>query len=210
MQRTLMCSVAAVALTWATVAAADPPRLKGEYAFTTTLICLVAPGTGPATPGVARANAGFNANLTPVDGGEFANSSGIEGIYTLDGNGHGTVKSTSVTLNVSPPGGVLLIDTSYAITYAVNADGSWKADLVPGSFLTTFTGGTRAGQTSTLDKLSQVGLIGEDAKTLTLSSLDGAVETQSFSNGDVFPRICQRSTVLTKMPQRDDDGGDHD
>jgi hypothetical protein len=205
-----MCSVAAVAVTWATIAAADPPRLKGEYAFTSTLICLVAPGTGPATPGVARANAGFNANLTPVDGGEFANSSGIEGIYTLDGDGHGTVKSTSVTLNVSPPGGVLLIDTSYSITYTVNADGSWQADLVPGSFLTTFTGGTRAGQTSTLDRLSQVGLIGEDAKTLTLNSLDGGVEIQSFSNGDVFPRICHRSSVLIKMQHQDGDGDGDD
>ena len=71
-------------------------------------------------------------------------------------------------------------------------------------------GGTRAGQTSTLDRLSQVGLIGEDAKTLTLNSLDGGVEIQSFSNGDVFPRICHRSSVLIKMQHQDGDGDGDD
>lgn len=75
---------------------------------------------------------------------------------------------------------------------------------MPGSFVSTFLAGPRAGQTSTLDKLSLVGLIGEGAKVLTLATVEPIVETQTFSNGDVFPRICHRSQVLVKM-QSDDE-----
>jgi hypothetical protein len=47
-------------------------------------------------------------------------------------------------------------------------------------------------------------LIGEDGKILESASLDPSghqmtVETVSYSNGDVFPRICHRSRVLVKM-----------
>jgi hypothetical protein len=202
MQCTLMCSVAALVATWATIAAADPPRLKGEYAFTNSFACLQAPGTGPS--GMPHPNAGFNPNLTPIDGGAFSNSASTEGIYTLDGNGHGTVKSTTVSINPPPPANAIQATTSYSITYAVNPDASWKADLVPGSFVSTFLAGPRTGQTSTLDKLSLVGLIGEGAKVLTLASVEPIVETQTFSNGDVFPRICHRSQVLVNMQSRDD------
>jgi len=156
---------------------------------------------------VPRANAGFNPNLTPVDGGSFYNSFSVEGIYTLDGNGHGTLKSTTVSINPPPPANVTSTTNVGSITYVVNADGSWSTDIVPGSFIATFVAGPRAGQTSTLDKLSQIGLIGEDTKVLTLASVVTVVETQTFSNGDVFPRICHRSNVLIKMQNGDDDGG---
>jgi hypothetical protein len=178
-----MCSVAALVSTWATVAAADPPQLKGEYAFTGSFACLVAPGTGPA--GMPHPNAGFNPNLTPVDGGAFSNSASTEGIYTLDGHGNGTVKSTIISINPPPPANAILATNSYSITYSVNTDGSWKADLVPGSLLSTFLAGPRTGQTSTLDKLSQVGLVGDGANVLTLASIEPEIETQTFSNGDV-------------------------
>jgi hypothetical protein len=37
-----------------------------------------------------------------------------------------------------------------------------------------------------------------------------AVETVTYSNGDVWPEICHRSRVLIKLPGGDDDhdGGD--
>jgi len=195
MQRALMFSVTIAALSWATIAVADPSNLKGEYGFTGSIACFNAAG-------------GFNANLTPKSGAVSYQSASTEGIYTLDGNGNGTVKSTTVSVNPTGTGNVLVIKNAYSITYTVNADGSWSTDLVPESFTATFVAGTRAGQTSTLDKLSQVGLIGEDAKTLMLASVDAVVETQIFSNGDVLPRICHRSNVLVSMPHSHDQSGD--
>jgi hypothetical protein len=43
------------------------------------------------------------------------------------------------------------------------------------------------------------GLISKDGNTLTLASVVPAVETVTFSNGDVWPRICHRSRVLIKI-----------
>src|SRR6516162_3700773 len=98
MQRALMCSLAAAGVAWATSAAADQPTLKGQYAYTGTHACLTAPGTGPFTPGVARANSGFTANLNPVVGSAaFYFSLASHGIYILDGHGHGTVNAMSVS-----------------------------------------------------------------------------------------------------------------
>ena len=91
-------------------------------------------------------------------------------------------------------------------------DGSWKADLVPGSFAITFLTGGRAGQTATIDKVSLIGLIGAGAKVLTAATVAPIVETVTYSNGDAWPRICHRSRVLVKMLSGDDDdhGGDRD
>jgi hypothetical protein len=223
MQRALICSAAALALTAAT-AAADSPQLKGDYAFTGEAACLFAPGSTPPAPppapGTPRANAGFNANLTPVDGRTFSRSFAVEGIRHFNGDGTGTVKATEVGIvpppTPQPPGAPSFAPSassgtfSYSFTYTVNNDGSWSTDLVPGSFLQTFLTGPRTGQTSSIDTLSFVGLIGEGAKVLTLAQVEPVVEIATFSNGDAWPRICHRSRVLVKMQAGDDGhGGDH-
>ena len=209
MQRALMCSVAAAGVAWATSAAADQPRLKGQYAYTSTTACLAAPGTGPFTPGVARANSGFNANLTPVvASATFYMSFSTQGIYTLDGHGHGTVNGTSVSTGAS--GGVSLASFTSSIAYVVHGDGSWRVDLLPGSLLVTYLNGTRAGQTSTLDNRPLTGMIGADDKVLTLTSPDTIIEMQTISTGEVTPRVCHRSEVLIKLQGGDDDGRGQD
>jgi hypothetical protein len=123
MHRVVLGLVSVVAVTWATAAAADSPKLKGSYGFTGTASCLVAPGhvgdpNGPAllnpTPGVALANSGFQPNLRPNDAvpgsssQAFTHSFSVEGIRRFNGNGTGTVKGTAVGVTVRPtpgPGG---------------------------------------------------------------------------------------------------------
>jgi hypothetical protein len=201
MQRALMCSVAAAAgLAWATSAAADQPRLKGQYAYTGTHVCLTAPGTGPFTPGVARANAGFNANLTPVVGSAaFYFSLGSQGIYILDGHGHGTVNGTSVSTTTPPNASASLAAFTSSITYVVHADGSWGIDVLPGSLLGTYLTGARTGQTFSQDRRPMTGMISGDGKVLTLTTPDSVIEMQTISTGEVDPRVCHRSDVLIRL-----------
>jgi hypothetical protein len=147
-------------------------------------------------------------------GKNFSTHHAGEGIWTFRGDGTGTVKATSVSI-VPPPatsaGGYPSFpadfhsDThSFSFTYTVNDDGTWTPALVAGSFSGTFLRGPRTGQTYTIDKLTGVGLIGKNAMTLTIASVEPIVQTLSYSNGDVWPRVCAGSSVLIKL---DDDGG---
>jgi hypothetical protein len=222
MQRALNWSVSAIVLTWAATAVADPLKLQGDYAFTGTAACLYAPGSTPPAPapapGTPRANAGFNPNLTPVDGRAFSRSFSVEGIRTFNGDGTGTVKATAVGIvpppTPQPPGAPAFPpDASsetftFSFTYTVFPDGTWTTDMVPGSFSGTVVTGPRTDQTFTIDVLPFTGLIGEDAKVLTLATVDPTVETVTFSNGDAWPRICHRSRVLVKMRNKDRDDRD--
>jgi hypothetical protein len=235
MQRTFALAISAVAFVGVGSAAADP-NIKGSYGFTGTAACLVAPGhvgnenvpppLANPTPGVALPNSGFNANLQPND---FANpgtspstsynrSFAVEGIRTFNGNGTGTVKGTAVGVTNRPtpgpngfphfPPSASSADFSFNFTYVVNPDGSWTATMVPGSYTETFTAGPRTGQTATVDAIPPVsGMISEDGKTLIAAHVAPAVETHSYSNGDVDPEICHRSRVFIKLKGGD---GDHD
>jgi hypothetical protein len=230
MHRTLAFAVSCLALGFASSAVADP-NIKGSYGFTGTAACLTAPGhvgdpnTPPPlpnpTPGVALPNSGFNANLQPNDnpGTEaFTHSFSVEGIRTFDGHGNGTVKGTAVGVTVRPtpgpngyphfPPSAGSADFSFSFTYVVNADGSWTATMVPGSYTETFTAGPRTGQTATVDAIPPVnGMISRDGETLIAAHTAPVVETHSYSNGDVWPEICHRSRVFIKLQDHD---GDHD
>ena len=234
----LAFSVSIVALTWAGAAAADAPQMKGSFGFTGSAECLIAPGhagpyTGPftgmpnPTPGVALPNSGFQPNLRPVDATlttptqAFANSFAVEGIRKFNGNGTGTVKGTTVGVATRPtpgPSGYPAFppsagssDFSFSFTYTVNPDGTWTSAMVPGSFASNHLTGPRAGQTSTVDAIPPVvGMISQDGKTLIAAHVAPAVETVTYSNGDVWPMICHRSRVFIKLndDDRKDDGGD--
>jgi hypothetical protein len=236
MQRTFALSVSAVVMIWAASAAADSPKLKGSYGFTGTEACLVAPGhvgdpnTPPPlnnpSPGVALANSGFQADLRPNDAVPgsttvaFSHSSAVEGIRTFNGDGTGSVAGTSLGITIRPtpgPNGYPHFPPSagstkftYQFTYTVNGDGSWTANMVPGSYLQTFMTGPRTGQTATIDAIPEAtGLISQDGKTLivvaapldtnTGTYLVPTVETVTYSNGDVWPQICHRSRVLISL-----------
>jgi hypothetical protein len=233
MKRALFSAVCVVASTWVTTAAAEPFRLRGQYAFTGSAGCLWAPGTtgatGPnvnPTPGTPLPNAGFctgpNSPVAgcfdgrPIDTTKaFASTHATEGIFTFNGDGTGSVKGTDLAVTGPPtpgPGGYPAFspdagtDTfTHKFTYTVNGDGSWTANVVPGTFIFTFVRGGRAGQTGTIINYPQfAGLIGEDGRILEYSTLSPTgqqmtIELFKYSNGDAWPRICHRSRVLAIM-----------
>jgi hypothetical protein len=229
-------SVSVVALTWAGAAAADSPNIRGSYGFTGSAECLIAPGhfgpyTGPAlpnpTPGVALPNSGFQPNLRPVDATPttptqaFANSFAVEGIRKFNRDGTGTVKGTAVGVDPRPtpgpsgfpsfPPSAGSSDFSFSFTYTVSPDGTWTGTMTPGSFISHHLTGPRAGQTSTVDAIPPVvGMTSQDGNTLIAAHVAPAVETVTYSNGDVWPMICHRSRVFIKLNDDDhnDDGGD--
>jgi len=127
------------------------------------------------------------------------------------------VKGTAVGIVVRPtpgPGGfphfppaASTADFRFNFTYVVHGDGTWIATMVPGSY-TDFLTGPRTGQTATVDAIPPTtGMISESGKTLIAAHVTTAVETHTYSNGDVDPEICHRSRVYIKL---DDDDNDHD
>jgi hypothetical protein len=228
MTRAFVCSTAML-LASAVTAAADSPKLKGSFGFTGSADCIVAQGhvgdpNGPPlpnpTPGTALPNSGFNARLQVNDvPGSYTVSFSVEGIRTFNQDGTGTVKGTAVSVTTRPtpgPGGFPHFppaagssDFSFNFTFTVDDDGGWTATMVPGSFSETIVTGPRAGQTATVDAIPPVtGMISRDGKTLIAAHTTPAVETFTFSNGDVEPRICHRSRVFIKLPKSDHDGDD--
>lgn len=222
-------SVSFAAMAVASSALADSPKLKGDYGFTGTAACLVAPGhVGDAnvppplpnpTPGTALPNSGFNANLQPNDSlpapaspsQNFSRSFSVEGIRTFNGDGTGTVKGTAVGITVRPtpgpngfphfPPSAGSADFKYSFTYTVDGQGGWTATMVPGSYSETFTSGPRNGQTATVDAIPPiVGMVSDNAKTLIAAHTTPDVEIHSYSNGDVWPEICHRSRVFIALP----------
>lgn len=214
-------------------ASADSPKLKGSYGFTGSHSCLVAPGqvNSPAnvnpTPGVALPNAGFNAALQPndsttpgVQSNSFTLHTAVIGIRTFNGNGTGTVKGTTVTVIGRPTPGPAPVwprfppsassaDFSFNFTYTVDWNGGWTSQMTPGSYTSNFTAGPRTGQTGSVDAIPPVtGMISNEGKTLIGAHTTPTVETQTFSNGDVWPMICDRTRVFIKV--EDDDRGDRD
>lgn len=230
MRPTSIFGIFLIAMAWTSAAFADDPgfdfskpNLFGAYGFTGTAACLIAPGssTSPTnpTPGVALPNAGFNAALQPIDGKSFSSSFSVEGIRTFNGDGTGSVKGTAVSVTPPPtpgpagsgypsfPPAASSEDFTFNFTYVVNADGSWTADMVPGTYSGHILTGPRAGQTYTVDRIPTIeGLIGSLALTLTAAHTTTTVEVHTFSNGDVEPRICHRSRVFIRLAQPSDFG----
>ncbi len=193
--------------------AASPKKLKGEYAFTGTASCLFAPGSDPGpgnpTPGVPLPNSGFNANFQPlVNATAFVTSFSVEGVTVFKADGTGTFKGTSVSITERPtpgptgypsfPASASSNSFSGSFTYVVNADDSFETTMV-GPITGTFLSGPRTGQTSSVDRPPMTGLISKDGSSLTVAHIAPTVETVTFSNGDVWPRICHRSRILIKM-----------
>jgi hypothetical protein len=235
MYRAFAVVVSTAALTWAGSAAADSPKLKGAYGFTGTAACLTAPGSVGAngsvplnnpTPGVALPNSGFQPNLRPNDAvpgsssDAYTRSFSVFGIRTFNGNGTGTVKGTVVGIVGRPtpgpngfphfPPAASSGDFSFSFTYTVNGDGSWTSAMVPGTYSENFLTGPRTGQTATVDAIPPIaGMVSQDGKTLIGAHITTAVETHTYSNGDVDPEICHRSRVFIKLQDTDDDDHDH-
>jgi hypothetical protein len=189
MRRSSMLILAAAALTWASAAAADPISLNGRYAFTGTTACIQVP-----------LGIGFNANLTPAGGNPNYYSFSVEGVRTFSSNGTGTVKGRSVSIDAPPFASGSSDEFTFQFTYTIAPDGVLSTSMVPGTYAATVLTGPRAGQTSVDTIPAQVGFIGEGASSIVLAEPAPILETHTFSNGDMFVRLCHRSRVLIKLP----------
>jgi len=166
--------------------------LRGEYAFSGEAACLVS-------------DEGFGADLTPVNTGApfpFVRSFSVQGVVRFNGDGTATrvvrvvsIRHPTATTGV---GSASSVDIEADATYQVAPDRSVTVETTTlnGTVLT----GPRAGQTFTIENFPDlVGLISQDHKTLTLAHREPTVETQTYSNGDVFDRICHRSRVAISL-----------
>lgn len=194
-----MVALSAVML-WAGTALADRDdfnnhMLQGDYAFTGESSCLVSLG-------------GFTSQLTPIGPNYFGSSFMVQGIRTFNGDGTGTIHDAYSVSVVPPPNrtpGAEADTFSASFTYQVAPDGSVTTSL-DGPLTGTMTAGQRAGQTYTIVGFGLDGRIGADGSTVTLGTpATPQIETQTFSNGDVHPRICTRSRVLIKLKNDRDD-----
>lgn len=174
--------------------------LRGDYAASGATACLYSAG-------------GFDADLTPANPPApfpFVNSFNTHAVRTFNGDGTGKVTARSVSFghpfalpNPVPPhffnrGGASSSDLQADFTYQVAPDRTSftiSQPLVTGTVLT----GTRAGQTFAFGPVSLVGNISHDRKTLTTASDAPVIDTLTFSNGDVFQRICHQSRTLIKL-----------
>ena len=215
MQRALIWLVSVVVLAWTVSAHAALPSLKGTYAFTGTLGCLFAPGSDsapPNPPGTMLPNAGFRPNLVPFDvPSSFSISNSIVGVRRFNGDGTGTVSATEVGIVMRPtpgstgypsfPPDASSAQIQYSFTYTFNPNGTFATSL-SGPLSGTFLAGPRSGQTFSIPDLPQfLGVPSQDFSTIVLAEPAPMVETVTYSNGDVWPRICLRSRVLIRIGQ---------
>jgi hypothetical protein len=189
MQRAFMLSVAAVVMTYAAYAAADP--LKGDYGITGSGACLAASG-------------GFDSSFQALGPKVWSSSSATEGFWTFHGDGTGTAKGRSMGVTVPPTPGFLPAasssDFSFSFTYIVHADGTFTVETVPGTYMGTVLTGPRAGQTFTqANGSARTGIIPRSGNTLTLATLTPGVEFETYSNGDIIHEICHLSRVLIRL-----------
>jgi hypothetical protein len=175
----------------------NPQRLRGDYAFGGSSVCLVSPD-------------GFDANLQPVGAPHpFPRvlAFSVEGIRTFNGDGTGfaTARVVSVSLPFTVPqdppphvynrGSAASVDFQMAFTYEVSSD--LEVTIHTPAFAGAILTGPRAGQTETISNLPDFhGHVSQNASQLTLDHLAPGVETATFSNGDVQYRICTRARIL--------------
>jgi hypothetical protein len=166
--------------------------LDGEYAGTGAATCLVSPS-------------GFNPNLTP-QGSSFVHAFNVQAVLIFNADGTGTIRGRNVSITHShlPSGAPSASADEFTapFTYTVAPDRSFT--VVFGPFAGTVLTGPRAGQTFTIPTVSTVGLIAKGRKSATLATDTTDIEVITYSNGDSFPRICERSRVLLRLTQQDD------
>ncbi len=190
MRRTLLLSISLAAMTWAASAAADSPRLRGQYSFTGSATCI-----NSAAP--------FSSEFTPTVPPTWIESFAVKGVRTFDGNGNGTVTGSSMVVEFGPPGHnhASSSDFQFSFTYAVDGNGGWTSDIA-GSLTGAVTSGPGAGLTFTVAGFPRfTGSISQDGSTLTAATLTPTMETVSHSDGNTVYRICHRSRVLIRLPE---------
>jgi hypothetical protein len=173
------------------VAGSASAQITGTFAFTSSVDCITI--VPPAT---------FNNLFEPTAGPVFRNTSSNLGIVTFHANGTGNVQ---ILLGVGtftpvPPGTFSSTNSSasswksaHQFTYTISG-GIILTTLVNGSYTQTFQSGPRTGQTATQDSLSNAAYISADGNSYLAMSEGTQVETKTYSNGDVRPEVCTRTT----------------
>jgi hypothetical protein len=204
MRRILVCSIYALALTLATAAIArdddDQQRnrnaqLRGQYALTSTIECIVS--------GIP-----FNADFTPA--ALAASTKGtLVGVQTFNGDGTATFKVRSIGMNPPPATplgriGVGSSDGTAQLNYSIDNQGLLSMDLVPGTFVhVTNLAGPGAGSSFTVNHHALSGMVSRDKKTIVLGTVDPLMETQTITPVSGVPvthyRVCTRTAVLTQI-----------
>jgi hypothetical protein len=178
MKRALIFSASFLLTTWAAPAVAQNSILTGKYGFTGTAICNQASG-----------------NVTTFT---------TEGIHTFNGDGTGSVAETTLAVAAGFVGSTDINNHTYTFKYTVNHDRTFTVITDPGSFNGTFVSGPDAGLTVSIDQLAPIkGFIGIFAQTLTGTTLETPLETNTIMNGSVVQRVvqrrCQRSQIFIKV-----------
>ena len=159
----------------------DPTHLHGTYAFTGMSACIQ-----------DSASLGFNPDFTPKRPTGSLNFTAT-GTRTFNNDGTGTVNGTSVTIDAPPTASGSSASFSFNFTYTIAPGGALSLTMVPGTFSGSVLTGPRAGQSYVNAIPFQTGQIGDDARSIVISQPVPAVETVTFSTGDSFARVCNRS-----------------
>ena len=175
--------------------------LRGDYAVTGEAACLAS-------------DEGFNADHTPkntVAPFPFVRSFSVHGVIRF--NGDGTATRVVRVVSIRHPTGTTGVGSASSVnveadaTYQVAPDRSFTVQTT--ALNATVLTGPSAGQTFSITNFPEfVGRISQDHKTLTFAHYEPTIETQSYSDGDVFDRICHRSRTAIKL--KIGDGTDHD
>lgn len=178
-------------------------QLKGAYALTGTIECIVS-----ASP--------FNPNFTP-SGFAVSNMTSMVGMQTFQGNGTSTFNVRTVTLSPppvtdpqtnppsSPLGGVRVVqaDATAQVNYNIDNDGLISVDVAPGTLVQATILTPPGSGSFTLDHHQLSGMMSRDQKTIVLGTVNPLMETQiNTSAGGIQTlryRVCVRTMVLTQI-----------
>jgi hypothetical protein len=175
------------------MAQSQTPRLKGEFAFTGSHVCV---GVTPPS--------GFSADLIPL-GDSFVTTFSIQGVRIFNGDGTGSMTARIVALG--DPGAANARDLSAQFTYSVAADGTVTIDDEPTDVVTVAGPGV-GGHFKISDTPTLVGRLSSDRKSLTFATFNPGVEVVTrvvpAPEQVIQVRICHRERIGIRISQEDD------
>jgi len=178
-------------------------RLKGNFAFSGTAVCVVS--SAIITPTSYTPPPGFNADLVPL-GPTFVRTFSTLGVRTFNGDGTGSLTARSVFLG--NPGFANAQDVSAPFTYSVAADGTVTIDQGP-NISVTVAGPNVGTQSSVSNVPTLVGRLSSDRNSLTSATFNPGVETvtQLVPGPELVTsvRICHRARTDIRISRGGDD-----
>ena len=180
-------------------------RLRGDFAFTGSTVCVNSGANFAFTPPTPPL--GFTADLVPI-GPSFVNTNSVQGVLTF--NGDGTGSSVSRFVSLGNPGAAGAFDSSVQFTYSVATDGTLTIDNGP-SISVTVAGPNTGQQSRISDVPTFIGRLSSDGKSLTFATFNPGVETVTR----VVPapevvttlRICHRNRIGIRISKKPGSGG---